>query len=160
MGRKRMQPQVLDQERQTVPEGEPREAAQRPGEDGPHPEASAPAPAAEEPEERPEKSRSKKKELVQAAIDAGHDMPKDGVAWIKENFGVEMNPQTFSVTKSGLKTAAGESGVHRTSGAATKRSSKAAPADTGLDSVEAARAVKELVDRYGKDVVKGFADLF
>src|SRR5689334_10934709 len=54
-----------------------------------------------------EQKQPKVKDMVQAALEAGKELPKEGVAWIKGHFGVNMTPQNFSVTKSSLKSKAG-----------------------------------------------------
>jgi hypothetical protein len=40
-----------------------------------------------------------KAEMVRQAIAAGHESPTAGVAWIRENHGVEVTPQAFSAYK-------------------------------------------------------------
>lgn len=48
-----------------------------------------------------------KGEMVRQAIEGGASMPTEGVAWIKEKFGVAMKPNNFSNFKSTLSKASG-----------------------------------------------------
>jgi hypothetical protein len=44
-----------------------------------------------------------KTEAVKLAVEKGKDKPREGVAWIKETYGLDVSPDYFSTTKSALK---------------------------------------------------------
>lgn len=123
-------------------------------------------PASPDPRERPTN-----RELVRRAIEAGKSKPQDGVRWIKDEYGVDMTPASFGVTKNQLKKAnGGEAGPSpRKRGrkpkaaraASTAPAPSPAPAASGpVGHAEAARAVKDLVERLGADEVIDLARLF
>jgi hypothetical protein len=144
------------------------------------PEAVPAAPAADAADPR---AKLTNREMVRNAILAGKTKPQDGVGWIRDEYGVEMNTNIFSTTKSQLKTA-GE--PTRSQGEAARKPGKkrgrkpkattaavaqapAAPKSEPRATVgqnhsmrhaEAARAVKDLVDKIGADEVRDLADLF
>lgn len=117
-------------------------------------------------------------EAVRQALYDGKDSPKDGVAFVKERFGLEMSVNHFSNYKSKLQ---GTKGSGR-KGKRKPKKRKAGPetmlaatvvefADvpTGRprtrrpkadDTLSAARDVWQLCDRYGVETVKGLAVLF
>lgn len=94
-----------------------------------------------------------KADAVRAALAAGYDKPKEGVAYIKEKFGMEVTTGTFSVTKSqDAKKAGGE-------GEGDGKKTPTPPAPTGHDSMGGSpaallRQVKELADRHGGDEIR------
>lgn len=122
-------------------------------------EAEAPAspPPAPAPAEADEIVKSvKKAEAVRQCILAeGWDIqPADGVEWIKAKYGIEINPQHFSSTKSQLRKKEGEP-----SGKRGRPATGATTRTAGGSISEAVRAVKELVDKYGADEVRALLDL-
>jgi hypothetical protein len=106
------------------------------------------------------------KEAVKRAIAAGKDSPGDGVAYVKDQFGITLNNGAFSTIKSQLKKASGATtrgrkpgrpaasanGVARTGGM-TSSGKTPNPADL-------ARGVKLLVSQYGAEAVKSMAEVF
>jgi hypothetical protein len=100
---------------------------------------------------------------VQRAIAAGKDSPPDGVAYVKEQFGITLNNGSFSTIKSQLKKAGGmvTSPGKRGRPAGVKATPAAAPSSNGHGNpADLARAVKSLVTQYGADAVKGMAEVF
>jgi hypothetical protein len=115
-------------------------------------------------------------DMVRAAIAAGKSMPKEGIAWIKETFDFDIKIGNFSVNKSTIDRAAGKVATPR----APKKQSLAprqitqqpvavivAPApkpiahsNGKMTPSEAARSVKELVDKLGVKEVKNLVELF
>src|SRR3954466_1753511 len=65
-------------------------------------------------EQQAEGKATSKVEAVRAALDMGKDQPEDGIAFIKDRFGIEMSRQHFSTTKSKLKKGEGSQSVKRT----------------------------------------------
>lgn len=101
-----------------------------------------------------------KAEAVRRAVAKGYDKPAKGVKYILDEFGIEITPQTFSATKSQQRTReekkAGPEGV-----TAQPMSTSSHGRTNGTSgSAELARAVKQLVQRYGAAEVKGMADVF
>jgi len=92
---------------------------------------------------------------------AGVTMPVKGVAYIKEKFGLNLKPQQFSNYKNYMRTQQGKKPRHKAKPATVTAPvpPKPQPKTTGSP-LEAARQVKELVDSYGPDVVRGLVDLF
>jgi hypothetical protein len=108
-------------------------------------------------------------DMVRAAIAAGHATAKFGLPWIKEKFGVEMKSGNFSVTKSTIERGNKKAGEHKTvqrqSRAPRQRTEapvQAAPARTNgqMSPSEAARSVKDLIDKLGVKEVKNLVELF
>src|SRR5262245_9964538 len=98
--------------------------------------------------------------MVQRAVAAGRAKPQDGVAWIKEQFGETMAPATFSVTKSQLREKEAPAGAPKRRGRRPKPRPEGAapqkpeaPQGPAISHAEAARAVKDLVERIGADEV-------
>jgi hypothetical protein len=125
------------------------------------------------PQEPAEKPRTI--DMVRAAIAAGRTTAKVALPWIKEQFGVDMKAGNFSVTKSTIergnkKAAASEPAPKRKyTSRAPKMSAPvvhaAAPASTparngAMSPSEAARSVKELVDKLGVAEVRNLVELF
>jgi hypothetical protein len=105
-----------------------------------------------------------KSEAVRRALADGVDQPADGVAYIKDNFGLEIGPGHFSAVKAGEKKK-GEKPKGKPG-----RKSKAAvegylapppkPAAKGeTDLLAAMEAMKPLVASLGADKVKRIVDL-
>jgi hypothetical protein len=87
-------------------------------------------------------------EAVRQAVEAGKTMPQDGVAYIKEKFGIAMKPQVFSTNKSILK--------KRTNGSTSTRGASRGGLTIRIDDVV---AVKELVRQHGAAGVKKLVDV-
>lgn len=94
---------------------------------------------------------------VLAAISEGVDTPSQGVGYVKEKFGVEVTPQQFSIIKSQAKKKAGSGGGSRGGPERVVRSSSSR---NGAQAADLARQVKQLVDEYGADAVRGMAEVF
>jgi hypothetical protein len=102
-----------------------------------------------------------KTDAVKAAIAAGKDMPTEGVQWIKETHGIDIDPQHFSAIKSQARKKAGGPPARR------GRKPRTASNGTGLGGGRAsaspadlARDVKRLVEQYGAAAVKDMAGVF
>jgi hypothetical protein len=120
-----------------------------------------------EPETAPESGRRgpNKSKAARQAIDAGYEKPVEAVAYIKEMFGVDMNPQHFSAIKSNYKKKRG--------GAKPAASKKRAPLIDGYlapppkqfppdgqpDLIESLEALKPMIASLGADTVKRLVDL-
>ena len=102
-----------------------------------------------------------KSEAARVAIREGYDTPKKAVAFIKNRFGLDMNPQHFSAVKS---IEAKKSGLTRKrgrkpAGDSPSWSSPAIPPNGSADLLEAIQTVKTLVASLGADKVKRIVDL-
>jgi hypothetical protein len=80
---------------------------------------------------------------------------EDGAAFVRRRFGLDMTPGTFAAHQRRL-----QAGERRPGKGAPPPGRGKAPAGGRGDLLEAAKAVKELVDRYGADTIKGLCDLF
>lgn len=130
---------------------------------------SSAAPAAEAVPSEPAgptdpREKMTKREMVRNAVLAGKTKPQHGVQWIKDEYGVELTTATFSVTKSQLQQA-GEAPAQpkkrgRKPKATATPSAPPAAANHAMTHAEAARAVKDLVEKLGAAEVKNLADLF
>jgi hypothetical protein len=99
---------------------------------------------------------------IKAALAAGKESPGDGVAFVKERFGIEISPTHFSATKSQLNKKAG--GVPRKRGRAATWPAAAPAAQAHAkngeaDLISAMEAIKPLVASMGADKVKRLVDL-
>src|SRR5689334_17278087 len=104
-----------------------------------------------------------KMEAVRRTLAEGVQSPTDGVAFIKERFGLDVSTAMFGAYKSQLKAKAGAGSKGkgkpgRKLGRKPAEARAAAPA--AGNPLEAARAVKEMVERYGAETVRGMVDLF
>jgi hypothetical protein len=102
-----------------------------------------------------------KTDAVKAAIAAGKDMPAEGVQWIKETHGLDIDPQHFSAIKSQARKKAGGPPARR--GRKPRAASNGSGVSSGRASVnpaELARDVKRLVEQYGAAAVKDMAGVF
>jgi hypothetical protein len=106
-----------------------------------------------------------KSEAVRRAIAAGKAMPNEGVAYIKETFGLDLSPAHFSNIKSttgGKKKRPGRPKGSKNMAkadeivAAAPRA--AARANAAID-IEAIQQVKELVKTLGMPTVKTLVDM-
>src|SRR4051812_1830759 len=66
------------------------------------------SPAAPKDEPSQKTPEMKTVDMVKAAIAAGKGMPKEGVAWIKEQYGADVKIGNFSVHKSNIDRANGK----------------------------------------------------
>ncbi len=151
--------------------------------------ATAPAPAPVEPEEEsqevpeeepeveedgePEVAGRKgvnKSKAARAAIDAGHDKPVAAVAYIKRQFGIDMNPQHFSSIKSNYKKSQGEEKPVEAASAPARSRKVVSPAVEGYvapppmqseggDLLDTLEALKPLIAQHGADKLKRMVDL-
>jgi hypothetical protein len=102
-----------------------------------------------------------KTDAVKAAIAAGKDMPVEGVQWIKETHGLDIDPQHFSAIKSQARKKAGAAPGRR--GRKPRTASNGSGISSGRASVnpaDLARDVKRLVEQYGAAAVKDMAGVF
>ena len=128
--------------------------------------------AKDEPLHRPQEEAADKPrtiDVVRAAIAAGFTTAKVAVPWIKDTYGVEMKAGNFSVTKSNIEKRDGKAAGNA---AAPKRAytprqpkepAPAAPqaaANGHMSPSEAARSVKELVEKLGAAEVRNLVELF
>jgi hypothetical protein len=90
-------------------------------------------------------------EAVKQALAGGRDSAREAMPWIKEQFDLDINEPTFNSYKSSIKNKARKEQEPEPQGEGFKGE---------VDPLEAARAVKELVEKYGAKTVKGLADLF
>jgi hypothetical protein len=111
-----------------------------------------------------------KADAVRAAIAAGIEKPKDGVEYVKKEFGIEITPATFSVTKSqdAKKAREGGSEVAEKPTTTAKRGPKpktaapaaaAAPSTNGSTGGSLVQGLKALVERYGVEDVREVLEL-
>ena len=112
-----------------------------------------------------------KSEAVRRALADGVDQPADGVAYIRDNFGLEISPTHFSAVKS----TEGKKGEAAPKGKPGRKPKAAAPVqavegylapppkpravDEETDLLAAMEAMKPLVAALGADKVKRIADL-
>jgi hypothetical protein len=122
-----------------------------------------------EPEPLP-KGAVSQSDAARAALDAGYEKPAEAVSYIKETFGIDMNPQYFSAIKTRTKTSPAA-----TKAAPAKRGRKpkvSAPLVDGYvappekpkaagepDILLALEGVKGLVNQFGAERVKKMVDL-
>lgn len=113
----------------------------------------AAAVAVAEPAAPPPLQPPSKMDAVREAIREGMDKPQDGVAYIKEKYGLEIKPAMFSAYKTSMKVKS--SGGKKT---ATKKTTTTTT-DNGI-SVDMVKGVKELVDRFGASAVREMVSVF
>lgn len=109
-----------------------------------------------------------KSKAARAAIDAGHEKPVAAVAYIKRQFGIDMNPQHFSSIKTNYRKAQGEAKPDKAAPAPARKVTSPAvegyvapppkPADGG-DLLDALEALKPLIAQHGADKLKRMVDL-
>ena len=130
--------------------------------------------AAETPSEQPivdaaPKETVSKADAVRAALAEGIDSPDEGVAFIRERFGIEMGKTMWSSYKSQEKTRqAKASGGDRprvgrppvTPSASIVPPAPAPAAARNGSVADSLKTVKELVDRLGADEVIKIAEIF
>jgi hypothetical protein len=108
-----------------------------------------------------------KVEAVRRALAAGFEMPQEGTAYIRSEFGIELAPQHFSATKSQLKKRSlgkspkakpGRRPKALVEGYLAPPPKKRLPPD-GSELLDAMEAMKPLVASLGKEQVKRIVDL-
>jgi hypothetical protein len=98
---------------------------------------------------------------VQRALDAGKDRPADGVAYVKEQFGITLNKGAFSTIKSQLNKAGGTAKASGRRGRPAGATAAAKPSANGsLDIAMQMEALKVICDQLGVDQVVSIAKLF
>jgi hypothetical protein len=96
--------------------------------------------------------RMTQRAAVKRALAAGKETPSEGVAYIKERFGITLTNPTFSTIKCQIKKAAHPRAMPISAAARTTRGAAI--------TIDLARQVKELVERYGADSVKELVAVF
>jgi hypothetical protein len=112
-------------------------------------------------------------DAARAALDAGYDKPAEAVVYIKDRFGIDMNPQYFSAVKS--RVMSNEEAPRKASAPATKAKPGRKPGPAAIegyvappekprtagepDVLLALEGVKELVNQFGADKVRRMVDL-
>ena len=155
-----------------------------------HAKSTPPAPAPVEPEEESQEVPEEEPEVeeeggepgvaggkgmnkskaARAAIDAGHEKPVAAVAYIKRQFGIDMNPQHFSSIKSNYKKAQDEAKPVQAASAPAPGRKVATPAVEGYvappprqpdggDLLDTLEALKPLIAQHGADKLKRMVDL-
>lgn len=110
-------------------------------------------------EEAPATEKVSKMEAVRRILADDSEMkPADGVAAVKARYGIEMSTSNFSAYKSQIRAKGKEPGTSRKPKG--RHTGITGGGSFGADPLEAAEAVKDLVDRFGAKTVKGLADLF
>jgi hypothetical protein len=103
-----------------------------------------------------------KTDAVKAALAEGVDKPEDGVAFIRDRFGLEVTNAQFSTYKSLAKAKGaakrGRKGARK--GHEERSTPKGHTVGNGLVAVDDLEAVKGLVAKIGADQVKRIAGLF
>lgn len=98
-----------------------------------------------------------KREAVRRALAAGRDKPKEGVAFIRKEFGIDIQPHAFSLNKVAIrKQLARKQQSERREGQRLTVGSS----DDEDDAAALARAVKQLAERYGPEAVRRMLDVF
>ena len=111
-----------------------------------------------------------KSQSARAAIEAGYEKPVDAVAYIKREFGIDMNPQHFSSIKTGYKKAQGGAKSGKGASSSTPKRRRATPTIDGYvapppkqadggDLLDTLEALKPLIAQHGPDKLKRMVDL-
>jgi hypothetical protein len=105
-------------------------------------------------------SKMTKSDAVRAALAQGVDKPEEGVAFIRDRFGLEVTNAQFSTYKSlaRAKGKVGRKGARKGHGVGA--TPKHHTVGNGLVEVDDLEAVKGLVAKIGADQVKRIAGLF
>jgi hypothetical protein len=108
-------------------------------------------------QEQPQAPKTSKTDAVRVALAEGFDTPQAGVPFIRDRYGIDLNPQHFSAIKSQLKKRDGRPKGKR---GRKPRAALAAPAANGsVDLLGTLEAIKHLVEEHGADNVKRMVDL-
>src|SRR3954469_26026547 len=101
-----------------------------------------------------------KADAVRQALKEGVESPQDGVAYVKEKFGLEITAQQFSTYKSiERKKANGSNGVGSRKAPARRSGRLPVPAPITGSISDDLTALKEMVKRYGADEVISLVSL-
>jgi hypothetical protein len=111
-----------------------------------------------------------KSQAARSAIDAGYEKPVEAVAYIKRQFGIDLNPQHFSSIKSNYRKAQGEAKPSRKRSVPAPSSKVANPAIEGFvapppnppgggDLLDTLETLKPLIAQHGADKLKRMVDL-
>ena len=114
-----------------------------------------------------------KSQAARGAVDAGYEKPAAAVEYIKEEFGIDLNPQHFSAIKSGYLKRQGETKPAKKAAAKPGRKPKdvsgvvegylAPPTKTKApdepDVLLALESIKELVGLFGAEKLKRMVDI-
>ena len=121
-----------------------------------------------EPEVAGRKGMNKSK-AARAAIDAGYEKPVAAVAYIKRQFGIDMDPQRFSSIKSNYRKAQSEAKPGKAASAPAPGRKPATPVEgyvapppkqpDGGDLLDTLEALKPLLAQHGADKLKRMVDL-
>ena len=123
---------------------------------------------AEEPATAQNGKSLNKSQAVRAAVDAGHDSPEDGTAYVRQHYGLDIEKQHFSSIKSQYlkKQREGEAKPAKKVAALRKRKPLVEgyvappPKPEGEpDVLLALEAIKPLIAEYGADKVKRLVEL-
>lgn len=101
---------------------------------------------------QPQAEPMSKADAVRKALAAGKELPTEGVAYVKAEFGVEVSPAMFSAYKAAEKKKADR-------GAAPKATTDGPRVGNG-EAVEFVRQVKGLVEQYGAQAVRDMVKVF
>jgi hypothetical protein len=112
-------------------------------------------------------------DAARAALNAGYDKPAEAVVYIKDKFGIDMDPQYFSAVKSRVKNK--EETPRNAAAPATKAKPGRKPGPAAIegyvsppekpktagepDVLLALEGVKKLVNQFGADKVRRMVDL-
>ena len=123
-----------------------------------------PEPAAENPA-APAADKMTQREAVEKALEAGKDMPAEGVPYVKTEFGITLNNAAFSTIKTKIKKSSEAPAKKPGSPAASANGAVAhKPAPTAVaattNPADLARQIKALVGQYGAEAVADMAKVF
>jgi hypothetical protein len=98
-----------------------------------------------------------KREAVRRALAAGMDKPKAGVEYIREKFGIAIDPHTFSLSKVAVRKQEAKKQQAKERGGEGVTGGLTGGAD---DAAALAKGVKQLVDRFGAEAVGKMLGVF
>jgi hypothetical protein len=101
-----------------------------------------------------------KAHAVREALKEGIEAPQDGVAYVKEKFGLDITAQQFSTYKSIEKNRKTNKKGDESGPAPARRSQRLKVPAAASNPAELARQVKELVQQYGAAAVTDMAAVF
>jgi len=115
--------------------------------------------AAPKPEpENPTVTTPNKSDAIKEALASGVNKPKEVVAWVKDKYGLAIDPQYVSTLKTQLKSSGTTPSSKPKVATAPKpgprpTSTTLSPRAAGSDMVTVAKQLREMVDQYGKDAI-------
>lgn len=109
-----------------------------------------------EPTEAPAEKMTQR-EAVEKALEAGKELPADGVPYVLKEFGITLSNQAYSTIKSKIRNGGKKAPRAEAAPAAARTTAPAAPAGGLALHIE---AIKTLVDTLGVDEVVSIARLF